>query len=145
MGPSLRGIIANESAGWVKQRRFGLKTLRDLGFGRRTIEDIINEEIDQMMTKIGGDCEGEDFLVDTIFNIPMINVLWQLVAGHRFDEADFEGRTVINNIVKIFQNYLTLVIFPLSLTKLFRKKFFEENLKIVKNQKKYIQGKANKM
>ena len=145
MGPSLRGIIANESAGWVKQRRFGLKTLRDLGFGRRTIEDIINEEIDQMMTKIGGDCEGEDFLVDTIFNIPMINVLWQLVAGHRFDEADFEGRTVINNIVKIFQNYLTLVVFPLSLTKLFRKKFFEENLKIVKNQKKYIQGKANKM
>ena len=145
MGPSLRGIIANESAGWVKQRRFGLKTLRDLGFGRRTIEDIINEEIDQMMTKICADCEGEDFLVDTIFNIPMINVLWQLVAGHRFDEADFEGRTVINNIVKIFQNYLTLVIFPLSLTKLFRKKFFEENLKIVNNQRKYIQGKADKM
>ena len=145
MGPSLRGIIANESAGWVKQRRFGLKTLRDLGFGRRTIEDIINEEIDQMMTKIGGDSEGKDFLVDTIFNIPMINVLWQLVAGHRFDEADSEGRTVINNIVKIFQNYLTLVIFPLSLTKLFRKKFFEENLKIVKNQRKYIQGKTDKM
>ena len=145
MGPSLRGIIANESAGWVKQRRFGLKTLRDLGFGRRTIEDIINEEIDQMMTKIGGDSEGKDFLVDTIFNIPMINVLWQLVAGHRFDEADSEGRTVINNIVKIFQNYLTLVIFPLSLTKLFRKEFFEENLKIVKNQRKYIQGKTDKM
>ena len=98
-----------------------------------------------MMTKIGGDCEGEDFLVDTIFNIPMINVLWQLVAGHRFDEADSEGRTVVNNIVKIFQNYLTLVIFPLSLTKLFRKKFFEENLKIVNNQRKYIQGKADKM
>ena len=145
MGPSLRGIIANESAGWVKQRRFGLKTLRDLGFGRRTIEDIINEEIDQMMTKIGRDCEGKDFLVDTIFNIPMINVLWQLVAGHRFDEADSEGRTVINNIVKIFQNYLKLVIFPLSLTKLFRKKFFEENLKIVNNQRKYIQGKTDKM
>ena len=145
MGPSLRGIIANESAGWVKQRRFGLKTLRDLGFGRRTIEDIINEEIDQMMTKIGRDCEGKDFLVDTIFNIPMINVLWQLVAGHRFDEADSEGRTVVNNIVKIFQNYLKLVIFPLSLTKLFRKKFFEENLKIVNNQRKYIQGKTDKM
>ena len=97
-----------------------------------------------MMTKIGGDC-GEDFRVDSIFNIPMINVLWQLVAGHRFDEADSEGRNVINNIVKIFQNYLKLVIFPLSLTKLFRKQFFEENLKIVNNQRKYLQGKADKM
>ena len=139
MRPSLRGIIANENEGWVKQRRFGLKTLRDLGFGRRTIEDIINEEIDQMMTKICEECES--FRVDSIFNIPLINVLWQLVASHRFDEADSEGRNVINNIVKIFKNYLSLITYPLSLTKLFRKNFFEENVKIVRNQRKYIQGK----
>ena len=37
---TIRGIVANESEAWVKQRRFGLRTLRDLGFGRRTIEDI---------------------------------------------------------------------------------------------------------
>ena len=131
--------MANESEAWVKQRRFGLRTLRDLGFGRRTIEDIVNEEIDQMMIKIGGECE--DFLVASIFNIPMINVLWQLVAGHRFDEADYEGSRVINNIVKIFKNFLTLSTFPLTLLKLFRKNFFEENLNIVRNQRRYIQGK----
>ena len=140
---SLRGIVANEGEAWVKQRRFGLRTLRDLGFGRRTIENIINEEIDQMMTKIAGDCERDSFLVASIFNIPLINVLWQLVAGHRFDEADPEGRNVIDNIVKIFKNYISLSTYPLSLTKLFRGTFFEENLNIVRNQRGYIQGKKD--
>ena len=81
---------------------------------------------------------GENFLVDSVFNIPVINVLWQLVAGYRFDKNVSEERNVINNITKIFKNYFSLITFPLSLTKLFRKNFFEENLKVVKNMRKHI-------
>ena len=48
----LRGILATEGGDWVKQRRFGLRTLRDLGFGRRTIEEIVNKEIDEIISKL---------------------------------------------------------------------------------------------
>ena len=41
----IRGIISPSGADWSKQRRFGLKTLRDLGFGRRTIEEMVDKTI----------------------------------------------------------------------------------------------------
>ena len=135
----LRGILATEGGDWVKQRRFGLRTLRDLGFGRRTIEEIVNKEIDEIINKLGS-CLGQDYLLGSDFNIPVINVLWQLVAGYRFEEGDRRGRQVISNIEKIFRSFAFLSTFPLGLTKLFRKSFFEENLEIVTNQTNYILG-----
>ena len=79
-------------------------------------------------------------LVENIFNIPVINVLWQLVGGYRFNEADCEGRDVINNITKIFKNSSYMAFLPLGLIKLFNNSYFEENVKLVKNQRKYIEG-----
>ena len=136
-----RGIIATQGEHWVKQRRFGLRSLRDLGFARRGIEDIINEEMDQITEMLIREADDdEDFLVENIFNIPVINVLWQLVGGYRFNEADYEGRDVINNITKIFKNSSYMAFLPLGLIKLFNNSYFEENVKLVKNQRKYIEG-----
>ena len=136
----IRGIIAAKGEDWVKQRRFGLRTLRDLGFARRGIEDIINEEIDQIIDMMVSESDEENFLVESVFNIPVINVLWQLVAGYKFDKKVSEERNVINNISMIFKNFFSLATFPLGLTKFFRKKFVEDNLKVVKNQREYIEG-----
>ena len=136
----IRGIIAAKGEDWVKQRRFGLRTLRDLGFARQGIEDIINEEIDQIIDMMVSENDEENFLVDSVFNIPVINVLWQLVAGYKFDKKVSEERNVINNISMIFRNFFSLATFPLGLTKFFRKKFVEDNLKVVKNQREYIEG-----
>ena len=137
----IRGIIATESEDWVKQRRFGLKTLKDLGFARKGIEEIINEEVDQIIDEmVMSENDGENFLVDSIFNIPVINVLWQLVAGYRFDKNVSEERNVIDNITMIVKNFVFMITFPIAFTKFFRKNFFEENLKFVNNQKEYIEG-----
>ena len=114
--------------------------MRDLGFARKGIEEIINEEVDQIIDLMVSENDEENYLVASIFNIPVINVLWQLVAGCRFDKTVSEERNVINNITMIVRNWFSLITFPLGLTKLFRKNFFEENVKFVKNQKKYIDG-----
>ena len=103
----LRGILATEGGDWVKQRRSGLRTLRDLGFGRRTIEEIVNKEIDEIIRKLGSSI-GQDYLLGSDFNIPVVNVLWQLVAGYRFEEGDRRGRQVISNIEKIFRSFAFL-------------------------------------
>ena len=137
---AMRGIIFTENSNWTKQRRFGIKTLRDLGFGRRSIEHIINEEITQIFSKLGRS-SGQNYLLRSDFNIPFINVLWQLVCGYRFEETESQGRKVIENIDEFFKNYMILATIPISLMKYFRNKFLEENLKIVRNQKQYIVGK----
>ena len=135
-----RGIISTQGEDWVKQRRFGLRSLRDLGFARRDIEEIINEEMDLITEEMTREADEEAFLVDNIFNIPVINVLWQLVGGYRFNEDDSEGQDVIYNITKIFKNSTYLNFLPLGLIKLFKNSFYEESLKLVKNQAQYIEG-----
>ena len=41
-----RGIIHTEGNQWITQRRFSLKTLKDFGFGRKSLEGAISTEID---------------------------------------------------------------------------------------------------
>ena len=121
----------------------GLRTLRDLGFGRRSIEKIINGEVEEIIAKICGQSECKDYLVGSDFNIPVVNVLWQLVAGTRFDAADSRDCDIVTTInTVVFKNYFFLISFPLGLTKLMRRSFFEENLRVVRNQHKYILGKG---
>ena len=138
----IRGIASTEGEDWVKQRRFGLKTLRDLGFGRRTIEEIVDIEIEEIITKLGSH-SGQDYRLGSDFNIPIINVLWQLVAGYRFEDSDSQGNEVINGIQKIFTSFISLVVFPLSLSKVFRKSFTDEHVKIVRTQRAYLLGKRS--
>lgn len=142
MNGKIRGIASTEGEDWVKQRRFGLKTLRDLGFGRRTVEEIVDIEIEEIVTKLGSH-SGQDYRLGSDFNIPVINVLWQLVAGYRFEENDSQGNKVINSIQMIFTSFMSLIIFPLRLTKLFRRSFTEENMKIVRFQREYLLGRRD--
>ena len=142
MNGKIRGIASTEGEDWSKQRRFGLKTLRDLGFGRRTVEEIVDIEIEEIVTKLGSH-SGQDYRLGSDFNIPIINVLWQLVAGYRFEENDSQGNEVINSIQMIFTSFMSLIIFPLGLTKLLRRSFTEENMRIVRFQREYLLGRRD--
>jgi hypothetical protein len=58
---------------WETQRRFALKTLKDLGFGKQSLESAINIEmndiIDQFVSTKG------NVLLSHDFNVPIINIL----------------------------------------------------------------------
>ncbi len=41
------GIIFSSGRTWLEQRRFTMHALRDLGFGKGTMEDIIQEEVSE--------------------------------------------------------------------------------------------------
>ena len=44
-----QGIIHSRGLHWAAQRRFALKTLKDFGFGKKSLETAINEEIDEVI------------------------------------------------------------------------------------------------
>ena len=46
-----RGIIHTQGSHWNIQRRFSLKTLKDFGFGKQSMELAINAEIDEVIRK----------------------------------------------------------------------------------------------
>ena len=73
----------NDEEDWKAQRRYVLKTLKDFGFGKKGLEGTLVEEADRM-----GDYfrekDGQPTLVVNLFNVAILNVLWQIVANHRY-------------------------------------------------------------
>ncbi|XP_042870721.1 cytochrome P450 2L1-like isoform X2 [Penaeus japonicus] len=83
------GIIISSGLIWQNNRRFTLRHLRDLGMGKTRLEEAIQHE---------AVCLVEDFARHTgrpgplpwSINVAVLNVIWQMVAGKRFEVNDFE-------------------------------------------------------
>ena len=135
----IRGVAFNQGCNWDKQRKFGLKTLKELGFGRQTIEEIVDREISEITNKLGS-YSGQNYLIGQEFNIPVINVLWHLVAGFRFDENQALHKSITSGIELQFKSYASLLLLPLNIQRVFRKAMFKKNLRAARNNTKYIRG-----
>ncbi|XP_043188996.1 cytochrome P450 2J3-like [Amphibalanus amphitrite] len=83
----LRGILFNDGASWQRQRRFALHHLRDLGMGRSTLEGIVQREVTDLVQRLR-DTAGRPVAVDHFFNVNVLNVPWEIVAGIRFQPDD---------------------------------------------------------
>jgi hypothetical protein len=46
------GFFFTDGSFWVEQRRFSLRHLRDLGFGRRSLEVIIIDEAEELIKRL---------------------------------------------------------------------------------------------
>ena len=97
-------MIFSQGPFWQEQRRFTLRHLRDLGFGKTSIEDQmmdeINELIKEMTDTANADSNGVIDIKDEFFSVSVINILWAIVGGKRFerDDEDFKRLIECNNI-----------------------------------------------
>ena len=76
------GIINTDGQTWTNQRRFSLKQLRDLGFGKKSLDSVMLEEVDDVIDDM---IQKKNVKMESTFNVAIINVLWQIVASKRFD------------------------------------------------------------
>jgi len=98
------GVLFVDGDFWQEQRRFTLRHLRDLGFGRTSSENIIEDEIhqlfDEMRTTAASNPDG---IVDFkgVFTPSVVNVLWAVLGGQRFHRNDekFKNLLDINEMV----------------------------------------------
>jgi hypothetical protein len=67
---------------WKEQHRFVLKHLREFGFGKSAMEEVIKEEFvslaDHLRKQQGTEIESEN-----LFNFSVISFLWRVVAQRR--------------------------------------------------------------
>ena len=92
------GFIFHSGSEYKALRRFTLKTLRDLGFGKHSSEEIILEECECMKTCINKMIEESDGVVDLdkLFNKAALNVVWNVTAAERFDYDDKKMENLYN-------------------------------------------------
>ena len=67
---------------WQEQRRFTLKNLRDLGFGKTSMESLIQEEIEKCIELLRKEV-GKPTQLNLKLNIAIINALWKFLTGEK--------------------------------------------------------------
>lgn len=101
------GVIFVEGEIWREQRRFSLRHLRDLGFGKTSIEDHMMNEIRDLISDISSASKSDPKnIVDfkSIFSVSVINILWAIVAGERFERNDVKFKRLLSNVDLFLQN-----------------------------------------
>ena len=87
----MNGIIFNSGEDYKEVRRFTLRTLRDLGFGKKNSEGMILEEckniVDAIKKRIDNTKNGV-VDIDNLLNKAAVNVVWNITAGERVDYGE---------------------------------------------------------
>ena len=97
------GLTFNSGPEFREMRRFTLKTLKDLGFGKKSSEaiilkewNILKNEIEKMIVKDEGKVE-----LGYLFNKAALNIVWNITTGDRFDYND-KGMEKLYNFINLF-------------------------------------------
>ncbi|XP_069832031.1 cytochrome P450 2K1-like [Dendropsophus ebraccatus] len=81
------GVLFSHGENWKVMRRFTISTLRDLGMGKKPIENRITEECDFLVKKVTS-YGGKPFANTMIINAAVANIIVSILLGHRFDYDD---------------------------------------------------------
>ncbi|CAB4054095.1 CYP2J [Lepeophtheirus salmonis] len=99
-GIGVDGVLWSYGSIWKQQRRFMLSTLKNFGFGRSSMEDMLMEEATLFVNFLNEENiqTGGNIRIANLFNIGILNVLWRIVAGTRFEYRDPELQKIVHKV-----------------------------------------------
>ncbi|XP_068136120.1 cytochrome P450 2K6-like [Hyperolius riggenbachi] len=96
------GITHSQGENGKVMRRFALTALRDLGMGRRSIEERIIEECEHLIKNFAS-FKGKPFNNMLIIYAGVANIIVSILLGHRMDYDDPQFKRLLNLIYEIFR------------------------------------------
>nr|CAD7408709.1 unnamed protein product [Timema poppensis] len=94
------GVFFSDGNVWIKQRKFTVRHLREFGIGKKSMEGIIYEEVENLMKNLK---KTKNIQVGGYFNIAVVNVLWAVMAGKRFAHDDKEFVKLTRGLFRMFR------------------------------------------
>jgi len=101
-GKYIPGVIMSEGKIWADQRRFTLRTLRDFGFGKVGMEEMVLDEVNLFKALINSK-KAEPIDFTNQFNLPILNALWRITVGDRFDYDNPKLISIIERLTDMFK------------------------------------------
>lgn len=104
------GLLLTDEEFWVEQRRFVLRHLREFGFGKRTMAELVQEEAVQLVEDFkmqiakSKDGKGEIFAMRDAFSVGVLNTLWSMMASKRYNADDKELKDLQALLTELFAN-----------------------------------------
>lgn len=97
------GIVFSDGHLWQKQRKFSLHHLKQFGYGRKEMEEQISKEVKVLIENLTHECS-KPLDVHRLFDVTVINVLWSMMAGERFDLNDIKLKQLLAIINDMFRS-----------------------------------------
>nr|CAD7430293.1 unnamed protein product [Timema monikensis] len=85
------GVVFTDGDIWRDTRRFTLRHLREMGMGKHSMEEQIQEETRALMKdakRMAGDDWSQPVPVHDLIAASGVNIILQLIAGYRFERDD---------------------------------------------------------
>ncbi|XP_069672280.1 methyl farnesoate epoxidase-like [Periplaneta americana] len=94
------GIFFSDGPFWVEQRRFTLRHLRDFGFGKKSMEGFILDEVEDILLHMK---DLKVMQVTGLFTVSALNVLWGMIAGIRYERNDERLQDLLKKLTEVFR------------------------------------------
>ena len=107
---SVPGVVFTSGPTWVEVRRSSLHILKNLGFGKNSMEDIIDQDINNLIQYI------EDQWLDTpidmahFFNIAVLASLWKIISGESLKIGDPMLENLLDALHATFKEFSNPII-----------------------------------
>lgn len=100
------GIIWCHGQEWIDVRRFTKKILKEFGYGKiKTMDQSLAESANQLVDGIKMELMDSPDRIFTVlsrkFSIHVVNVLWNMVGGYKFDPSDERLKRNIDCVEKL--------------------------------------------
>ncbi|CAK1586205.1 unnamed protein product [Parnassius mnemosyne] len=96
------GIVFSDGPAWNKTRRTVLRYLKYYGYSSKAMEANISEECRELIKLLEKNV-GKTVCVNRLFDVSIVNILWRLVAGKRYDLMDKRLKSLCDLITRSFK------------------------------------------
>lgn len=83
---NITGITMTDGPLWQEQRNFTERHLRQMGYGKIKMENLIIEELDKVFSSIG--TRQDDISLSQKLSLSVLNVLWIITGGKQLSKDD---------------------------------------------------------
>ena len=98
---------------WEEQRRFSHRNMRELGFGKSSIEDQMMEEINDLISEMSETAKSNaEHVVEfnDIFKLSIVNIVWGIVGLKCYRRSDPTFKKLFDSIDEFLQSGGNIVI-----------------------------------
>ncbi|XP_043461100.1 methyl farnesoate epoxidase-like isoform X1 [Leptopilina heterotoma] len=98
-----KGVLFTDGSTWAQHRRFTMKHLKTFGLGQMTMESYLIFEAENLVENLKCRMTNGPVAMHRAFDIAVLNSLWTMFAGHRFDYQDQKLHNILEVVHKSFR------------------------------------------
>ncbi|XP_058122926.1 methyl farnesoate epoxidase-like [Anopheles ziemanni] len=97
------GVALADGPNWEVQRKFAVRTMKQLGMGRNEFVRVIEREVHELVENFRQRAAtGEVFPMSSSLDIALLNVVWVMMAGQRYEFENARLKWLADTIHKTF-------------------------------------------